>query len=313
MTFTYLLSGKHTQIAQEEVRGVLKSQGLPRDLSKGKRLLKGGKKPSHIKRLSMSHEVGKELKEISKEEIANFEPSFKPKERFSVRVENLQNREGIQKERIERAIGRKYLANNNSVDLESPETILKVYVQQEQLTISKIIGSIDRGSYKQRSNENRLFSSPVSLDPKLARALVNISRVKPGEQILDPFCGTGGILIEAGLCGVGVAGTDIDQEMVKGCRKNLEQYGIINHDIRQESAEKAPEAFDKDFDAIVTDLPYGRSSKKTEDIVEKFMSSIKTYDCRKIIMWNKDTLDGRNPDFSIDVHSSLTRYIYIID
>ena len=107
MTFTYLLSGKHTQIAQEEVRGVLKSQGLPRDLSKGKRLLKGGKKPSHIKRLSMSHEVGKELKEISKEEIANFEPSFKPKERFSVRVENLQNREGIQKERIERAIGRK--------------------------------------------------------------------------------------------------------------------------------------------------------------------------------------------------------------
>jgi hypothetical protein len=48
-----------------------------------------------------------------------------------------------------------------------------------------------------------------------------MSGALPGEWILDPFCGTGGTLIEAALIGCREAGTDADLEMIAGSRKNL--------------------------------------------------------------------------------------------
>ncbi len=310
MTFLYLLAGENLELAEAELSGLLKSQSICRDISRNGRLAETPAEPVQLKRLALTHEVSRKITEFEK--TKDFKKEYAPEESFAVRTENLTNEKKDTKS-TEEEIGKILKSKYNCVDLENPNTVVKDYIIEEKVILGEMVEDINRGIFKKRKNQNRPFSSPVSLDPKLARTLVNLSGVKPGEHLLDPFCGTGGILIEAGLCGIDVAGTDIDQEMVKGCRKNLEEYGIINHDIRQESAEKAPEAFDKDFDAIVTDLPYGRSSRKTEDIVEKFMNSIKTYDCRKVIMWNKDTLNGRNPDFSIDVHSSLTRYIYIID
>ena len=55
----------------------------------------------------------------------------------------------------------------------------------------------------------------------MIRALVNMSGAIPGEWILDPFCGTGGTLIEASLIGCRAAGTDADPEMIAGSRINL--------------------------------------------------------------------------------------------
>ena len=52
--------------------------------------------------------------------------------------------------------------------------------------------------------------------PRMARALVNISLVNPGEWLFDPFCGTGGILIEASDVGAVAAGGDMDRVMVTG-------------------------------------------------------------------------------------------------
>ena len=43
----------------------------------------------------------------------------------------------------------------------------------------------------------RPFFHPAAIFPKLSRALVNLSRVGAGEVFLDPFCGTGSLLLEA--------------------------------------------------------------------------------------------------------------------
>ncbi len=44
------------------------------------------------------------------------------------------------------------------------------------------------------------------MSPKLARCMVNLTGVKENDLVLDPFCGTGGILIEAGIMGARVIG-----------------------------------------------------------------------------------------------------------
>jgi tRNA (guanine10-N2)-dimethyltransferase len=130
--------------------------------------------------------------------------------------------------------------------------------------------------------------------------------------VLDPFCGTGGILIEAGLCGCGVAGTDVKEEMVKGTRKNLEEYGIIAHDIKELEISEAPEVFDEKFRAVITDLPYGKASKEKSEPVEDFL---KTYSelCKgkTVFMYNEPELGDFKSDFEIYVHGSLTRYIFV--
>lgn len=46
--------------------------------------------------------------------------------------------------------------------------------------------------------------------PQLAKALMNISGVSPGHRILDPFCGSGTVLLEASLGGFDSVGFDIN-------------------------------------------------------------------------------------------------------
>ncbi len=71
-----------------------------------------------------------------------------------------------------------------------------------------------------------LFFHPGVLMPRVARALANLSGIKPGELFLDPFCGTAGILIEAGLMGARVIGVDAQEKLVEGARMNLEAFKL---------------------------------------------------------------------------------------
>ena len=44
----------------------------------------------------------------------------------------------------------------------------------------------------------------------------------PPSIIVDPFCGTGGIAIEASLLGLEVLASDLDSRMVEGTKSNLD-------------------------------------------------------------------------------------------
>ncbi len=60
------------------------------------------------------------------------------------------------------------------------------------------------------------------LPPKLAQTIINLaSGPKNGGVLLDPFCGTGVVLQEAGLMGFDVYGTDIEERMIRYTRDNL--------------------------------------------------------------------------------------------
>ncbi|MCK4444907.1 MAG: hypothetical protein KAW09_10200, partial [Thermoplasmata archaeon] len=113
-------------------------------------------------------------------------------------------------------------------------------------------------SYQQRKVDNRPFFSPISLHPKFARAMVNLSRAASGKSFLDPFCGTGGLLIEAGMIGAKVIGGDIKGGMIDGCQESLLKYGISST-LLQSDVGDIGEQVDR-VHSIATDPPYGRSS-----------------------------------------------------
>ncbi|MFQ6077015.1 MAG: DNA methyltransferase, partial [Candidatus Bathyarchaeia archaeon] len=68
----------------------------------------------------------------------------------------------------------------------------------------------------ERRPRRRPFFHPSSLMPKLARCMVNLARPRRGDSVLDPFCGTGSLLIEAGLMGMKALGSDIKGHMALG-------------------------------------------------------------------------------------------------
>jgi tRNA (guanine10-N2)-dimethyltransferase len=148
------------------------------------------------------------------------------------------------------------------------------------------------------------------MDPVLARVLVNLSETPAGESVLDPFCGTAGILIEAGLCGIMPKGLDIQEEMIKGSKENLNNYGIINFDIQEGDISEINQLFDG-YNAVISDLPYGKASKQENEAVEKFLEFIEEFDGKTVFMYNKASIGSYEADFEVYVHKNLTRYIYV--
>lgn len=60
------------------------------------------------------------------------------------------------------------------------------------------------------------------LPPKLAQTMINLSNPEQDIMLLDPFCGTGVVLMEAVLRGLRVQGTDLNPRMIEFTKANLE-------------------------------------------------------------------------------------------
>jgi tRNA (guanine10-N2)-dimethyltransferase len=122
-----------------------------------------------------------------------------------------------------------------------------------------------------RRPRRRAFFHPAAIFPKLSRALVNLSRVKRGEVFLDPFCGTGSLLLEAYEVGAVPLGSDIDSKMVRGASRNMAGFdqswlGVVRADAGQIPLGTV--------DAISTDVPYGRASSTSGSDTRHIMDTL---------------------------------------
>jgi tRNA (guanine6-N2)-methyltransferase len=97
---------------------------------------------------------------------------------------------------------------------------------------------------------------PGSLKPPIAAAMLRLAGLAPGQLLLDPCCGAGTILAEAGKCGAAVLGGDIDLTAISAARLNTRAAGIVANinawDVR---ALPIP---DGSIDRIASNLPWGR-------------------------------------------------------
>jgi tRNA (guanine10-N2)-dimethyltransferase len=104
--------------------------------------------------------------------------------------------------------------------------------------------------------------------------MVNLARAKAGELVLDPFCGTGSVLVEAAIIGCRILGCDVQRRMAEGTRRNLKHFGIEPEGLVIADSRKLPLS---QIDHVVTDPPYGKSAttmkSTTKEIVEGVLGS----------------------------------------
>jgi tRNA (guanine10-N2)-dimethyltransferase len=164
------------------------------------------------------------------------------------------------------------------------------------------------------------------MDPLLARAVCNLARVEPGDRVLDPMCGTGGVLIEADLLGARPLGTDAQEKMVRGARQNLdhfrEQFAADGFDVARADATHLP-LCDNTVDAAIFDAPYGRQSKiethDLADLVGGALAEARRVSERCVLVADRDWRDeAEEAGWSVEsrfdrrVHRSLTRYVLVL-
>jgi len=175
---------------------------------------------------------------------------------------------------MSRSIGA-IVGGSRGVSLESPQSEIRVVVS-DSVHVGRLLGSVDRSSFEARKNQNMPFSHPISIHPKFARALVNLTCLPIGGRLLDPFCGTGAIVAEGALLGLHTVGADLSEKMIEGARRNLDHIGLTAEfhlcDVGR------IESCVKDVDAIATDPPYGRStSTNGEDVADLIGRALATF------------------------------------
>ncbi|MDE1845131.1 MAG: RNA methyltransferase [Thaumarchaeota archaeon] len=196
----------------------------------------------------------------------------------------------------------------SKVSLSNPQVTIYLIITDS----TKYLGYAD--SQIMPVHPKKIIKHPHELDMKLARCMVNLSQLKEGDVICDPFCGTGTILLEAESMGMHSIGIDFDKIMCKITKKNLVANGFDSRVINS-GYEKIQDIMGE-IDGIVTDLPYGissRSSISPKKLLQDFISVIPKR--KKLVIVYKKGLevDGivKAKKYEIYRHKSLTRVIAV--
>jgi len=179
-------------------------------------------------------------------------------DRFSVRTVCVECKYDQQKrDEIERKLGA-HIQNitGAKVELRFPNVQILVIIVAERFLLCKSTESKLRPLLRTREPGKKPFFHPSMMNSSLARTMCNLAGVMPGNTVLDPFCGGGGILCEAAFIGAVVIGVDKNWRLLEGAKMNLNWINS-NYSIIQADALHLPI---KTAGHIVTDPPYGRSS-----------------------------------------------------
>jgi len=230
---------------------------------------------------------------------------------------------------IERYVGGKFHDAGSTFDLDNPKHKFGVILDNSAGYVAWgwMVGQGPgkHGWSAMRANK-RPFFRPVSLEPRLARSAVNIAAGTKDGILIDPMCGTGGILIESALSGRETLGIDFDPVMVEGCRQNIDWAEVEATVVRGDATRFE---FPDNVAAVVVDPPYGRNSPSDEKLIEDMLENIRRQspDCKLVVILpvpaGGDNLDEEittdiklngyeiEAAYGIPVHKSLGRVLII--
>ncbi len=196
------------------------------------------------------------------------------------------------------------------VHLSKPDLIIGGF---ESLNLFGVLIWSNKDSFIKRRVHLKPKPHPSGIDPRLARAMINLASAK--EEVLDPFCGAGGILEEVKLIGLKYIGVDISWKMINLARINL---GSRENLFKMDAL-----SWDSYVECVVTDLPYGKScilDKEFLLLADNFLSYYKNY-TNKIVVCAPNSYDlvsiakkhgwALDSFFDVYVHGSLTRRLHI--
>lgn len=193
-----------------------------------------------------------------------------------------------QEEKLERIESFSYMPFQGHVDLRNPDVTFQfieyygldpkiVPANPTRTFFGRVVSESGRPLIHELSLKNRKFIGNTSMDPQLSLLMANLGKVSNGDLVLDPFVGSGSLLVAAAKFGGHVIGTDIDFLMLHGrtrptrkqtrhiARKdesieaNMIQYSCVDKYIDVIVADSALPFWrsDVEFDCILADPPYG--------------------------------------------------------
>ncbi|MBD3193021.1 MAG: methyltransferase domain-containing protein [Candidatus Heimdallarchaeota archaeon] len=213
----------------------------------------------------------------------DFNRLLKEGESYVVRVHRIKNAyKKYSSIKIEPALGKligEELEGKCRAEMTAPDHTFVVLFREGEVIFGEETYKQPKGSFTDRRPDRRPFFKPGTLDPRFARLMTNLAEVGPQGILLDPFCGPGGILVEGVLMDCPIIGTDIDEQMIRGAKKNLEHFAPQkSHSLVIADARALP--FQEKITAIATDPPYGRSTstfgKAIERLLRDFLEEAKT-------------------------------------
>lgn len=239
----------------------------------------------------------------------------------AVRARDVRGTAGVDTQRVERELGAVLVDRGCEVDLEAPDHQLSaVFADDDCLLGWSIVES--RRDFGSRAPTEKPFFQPGSMDPLEARAVANLAGARPGVTVLDPMCGTGGVLVEAGLVGARVLGFDVQTKMARGARENLAHYLDDDVEVGRADATRLP-ILDGSVDAAVFDVPYGRQStvegESTETLVQGALrEAMRVADRAVVVADRRREGAARGAGWTVEavferpVHRSLTRHVHVL-
>ncbi len=335
----FLISGEHPTLPISEVKAILEAEDFKyKNLEIFTQVLRIDANPNCVEAIKYRSALTRfcceeifnckaNLKEILG--FINFQilEQFIGNESFSVRVRRVRGTNPeLDRVNLEGELGGKILQSikGSKVDLSKPEKKFFGIITDNRFLFGLVIAEIVPKPFSERRPRRRPFFHPTAMPAKMCRTMVNLSQPKKGDLLLDPFCGTGGMLVEAGLLGCQVVGFDAKPHMLRGGLKNLKYFCIDPEGLIIADARFSPI---KEVNCIATDPPYGRSASTlgsaTRLIVEDFLYSVADTipKGRRICMASPETIHisetaeaaGFNhlESHFVYVHKSLTREIVV--
>ena len=240
----------------------------------------------------------------------------------AVRARDVRGTGDVDTQAVERTLCQVLVEAGYEVDLDAPEQVLVALFAEDVAVLGWLVTRTERG-FGDRAPTDRPFFQPGSMDPQLARAVVNLAGVEPGDRFLDPMCGTGGLLLEAGLVGARPVGFDAQRRMVVGSRQNLAAFLADAGDVGLADVTALP-LRDDSVDAVAFDAPYGRQSKIAShdpaDLLAGALAEAERVAPRGVFVADRDaSAAAESAGWTVEavyerrVHRSLTRFVHVLE
>ncbi|KFP08893.1 THUMP domain-containing protein 2 [Egretta garzetta] len=115
---------------------------------------------------------------------------------------------------------------------------------------------------------NREYIKTAGLRSTIAWAMASLAEISVSAFVLDPMCGLGTILLEAAkewpeAC---YWGADISDSQLEGADVNIRTASLVDKIELLKASVKALPLPSESFDAVISDIPFGKKFKITKDI-----------------------------------------------
>ena len=287
----FFLSGEHEDLPAAELEAILETEGFAYKINE---------KLDQVLRLEADPECVKALKQraaftrlcalelftcpalipsiIKTLHATQFSEALKKNESFVVRIKHVGNHSAeINGMLLEQKLGEHILniVPESKVKLKDPDRTFTGILTNNKFIFGTTLAEISAKPFVERRPRKRPFFHPSAMQAKLARCMVNLAHPRAGEMVLDPFCGTGTMLIEATLIGCRTVGLDVQRRMARGTLRNMAHFRVKPEAVIITDARTLPI---RKIDVVVTDPPYGTSSttlrRTTKQIIEEILASV---------------------------------------